>query len=177
MFMSFSNFLLWEVYPSIVIHGQCIFITFDSARRERNLSKLIKQKFISATWPQQLTLKNKVIHQQISTYPKWFLVTLKISSLFIMKSLLNVNLYTWSAFISHVACLSKTSNSWYKYSGPFLGQKFCGIHRILNVFKIQFFPVEIIRWQSYFQQWNLDKDINFLNSSIDSKLGFFECWS
>ena len=25
---------------------------------------------------------------------------------------------------------------------------------------------------SYFKQWNLDKDINFPNSSIDSKLGF-----
>ena len=123
MFMSFSNFLLWEVYPSIVIHGQCIFITFDSARRERNLSKLIKQKFISATWPQQLTLKNKVIHQQISTYPKWFLVTLKISSLFIMKSLLNVNLYTWSALISHAVSLRITSNRWYKYSRPFLMPK------------------------------------------------------
>ena len=30
-----------------------------------------------------------------------------------------------------------------------------------------------INYLSYFQQWNLDKDIIFPNSSIDSKLGFF----
>ena len=65
----------------------------------------------------------------------------KISSLFIMKSLFNVSSCTWSTFISHVVCLDKTSNSWYNYSGPFLGQKFCGIR---NVFKIQFFPLENI---------------------------------
>ena len=28
MFMNFSNFLLWEVYPSMVIDGQYIFITY-----------------------------------------------------------------------------------------------------------------------------------------------------
>ena len=37
-----------------------------------------------------------------------------------MKSLLNANLYTWSTFISHLACLGKSSNSWYKYLRPFL---------------------------------------------------------
>ena len=89
----------------------------------------------------QLNVKNKVTHEYM---PKVISGHNKISSLFIMKSLLNVNLYTWSAFISHVVCLVKTSNSWYKYSGPFLGQKFYGIGRILNVFKIQFFPVENI---------------------------------
>ena len=42
-----------------------------------------------------------------------------------MKLLLNVNLYTGSAFISHVVCLdSKISGSWYKCSGPSLMQKF-----------------------------------------------------
>ena len=34
-----------------------------------------------------------------------------------------------------------------------------------------------INYVSYFQQWNSDKDINVPNSSIDSKLAFFECWS
>ena len=61
MFMKFSKFWLWEVYPSMVIHGQYIFITYDSAGRDRkNLQQLIritnltkiKQKFISTTWPQ-----------------------------------------------------------------------------------------------------------------------------
>ena len=87
-----------------------------------NLSKLIELKLISTTWPQRLTPKNKVTHQQISTCrPKSFLVTLKFSSLFIVKSFFNVNFYTWRrALISHVVCLGKTSNSWYKYSGPFL---------------------------------------------------------
>ena len=83
---------------------------------------LNKKKF-SITWPQQITLKNKVTYQQVRIYPKSFLVTLKFSSLFIMKSLLNVNLYTWRAFISHVVCLGKTSNSWYKYSQSFLMPK------------------------------------------------------
>ena len=42
--MNFSNFLLWEVYPSMVIGGEYFFITYDSAGREKrifnNLSKL-----------------------------------------------------------------------------------------------------------------------------------------
>ena len=33
-----------------------------------------------------------------------------------------------------------------------------------------------VNYLSYFQQWNLNKDITFLSSSIDSKLKFFECW-
>ena len=76
----------------------------------QQLIKLIEQKFISTTWPQYLTLKDKVT-QQISTNPKSFLATLKFSFLFIMKKLLNVNLYTWSAFISHVVYLGKLLNS------------------------------------------------------------------
>ena len=61
MSMKFSIFLLSEVYSSMVIHGQYIFITYDSVGRERkNLQQLIKitnltkikQKFISTTWPQ-----------------------------------------------------------------------------------------------------------------------------
>ena len=43
--------------------------------------------------------------------------------IFNMKSLLNVNLYTWSAFISHAICLGRTSDSCYKYSQPFLMPK------------------------------------------------------
>ena len=47
MFKNFSNFLLWELYPSMVN---------DSAGRERNnFQQLIKvdwtKKFISTTWP------------------------------------------------------------------------------------------------------------------------------
>ena len=49
-----------------------------------SLSKLIQLKFISTTWPQQATLKGMVTYQQISTYPKSFLVTLKFSFLFII---------------------------------------------------------------------------------------------
>ena len=30
---------------------------------------------------------------------------------------------TWSAFISHLACLNKTPNSWYKYLGIYIIQK------------------------------------------------------
>ena len=56
-----------------------IFITYDSAGRERkNLQQLIKitnltktkQKFISTTWPQYLTLKNKVTHQTDKYMPR-----------------------------------------------------------------------------------------------------------
>ena len=59
--MKFSNFLFGEVYSSMVIHDRYIFITYDSAGRERkNLQQLIKitnltkikQKFISTTLPQ-----------------------------------------------------------------------------------------------------------------------------
>ena len=79
MFMKFSNFLFGEVYSSMVIHGRYIFLTYDSAGRERkNLQQLIKitnltkikQKFISTTLPQQLTLKNKVIHQTDKYMPR-----------------------------------------------------------------------------------------------------------
>ena len=66
MFMNFSNFLLWEVYPSMVTDGQYIFIS----------------TYLSLRWQgkslQQLKLKHEILN---------------------MKSLLNVNLYTWSAFI------------------------------------------------------------------------------
>ena len=140
--MKFSNFLFWEVYSSMVIHGQHIFIIYVSAGRERkNLQQLIKitnltkikQKLASTTWPQYLILKNKVTHQTDKYMPRViFLITLKFSFLFLMESLLNINLYTWRtfishvvylgktpnirlAFISHVVCLGKTSSSWYKY--------------------------------------------------------------
>ena len=39
----FSNFLLWEVYPSVVIHEQCIFIINDQTGSERNnVQRLLK---------------------------------------------------------------------------------------------------------------------------------------
>ena len=112
MFMNFSNFLLWEVYPSMVRDGQYIFIS----------------TYLSLSWQgqnlQQLKLKHEILN---------------------MKSLLNVNLYTWRAFISHVTCLGKTSNSSYKYSRPFLMPKIMWCKdRIPNVFKIQSFPSENI---------------------------------
>ena len=76
MFMNFSNFLLWEVYPSMVIDGQYIFITYLwLSWQGKNLQQL-------KTWNLQ--------HHEIIV----------------------VNLYTWSVFISHVACFGKTSNSW-----------------------------------------------------------------
>ena len=40
----------------------------------------------------------------------------KFSSLFIIKLLSNLTLYLKCAFISHVICLGKTSNTWYKWS-------------------------------------------------------------
>ena len=80
------------------------------------LSKLIELTFISTLDLNSLLLKIRSPTNQISTCPASFLVTLKFSSLLIMKSLLNVNLYTWSAFISLIVCLGKTLNSWYKYS-------------------------------------------------------------
>ena len=46
--------------------------------------------------------------------------------------------------MSNMKFLCKTSNSRYKSSGPFLMPKFCGMHRIPNVFKIQFCSVENI---------------------------------
>ena len=52
--MKFSIFLLWVLYPSMVIHDeQGIFIIYDSPGRETNnfeqLSKLNELKFISTT--------------------------------------------------------------------------------------------------------------------------------
>ena len=34
-----------------------------------------------------------------------------------------------------------------------------------------------VNYLSDFQKWNLNKDINFPILSIDSKLGFFGCWT
>ena len=131
---------------AIHLHDIC----HDSAGKERNnFQQLIKILHLDLN---SLLLK-KVTHYQIGTCPHVISGHNKISSLFIMKSLLNVNLYTWSAFISHVVCLGKTSNSWYKYSGPFPGQTFCGIHRIPNVFKIKFFPVENIYFFQFFDKF------------------------
>ena len=89
--------------------------------RERNnfqeLSKLIELKFIYTTWPHWLTLTNKVTHQQIITCPKSFLITIKTLKLYIILipcSSWNhcwMQTCTWSAFISLVLCLGKTSNS------------------------------------------------------------------
>ena len=122
---------------AIHLHDIC----HDSAGKERNnFQQLIKILHLDLN---SILLK-KVTHYQIGTCPHVISGHNKISSLFIMKSLLNVNLYTWRAFISHVVSLGKTWDSWYKYSEPFLGQKFWGIHRILNVFKIHFFPAENI---------------------------------
>ena len=107
------------------IHLHYIWLSWQGKKNLQQLIKItnltkIEKKIISTSWSQQLTLKNKVTHQHISTYPKSFLVTRKFSSLFIIKSLLNVNLYTWSAFILHVVYFGKTSYSWYKSSQPFL---------------------------------------------------------
>ena len=133
MFMIFSNFVLW--YPSMVIrHEQYIFMihvmTQLQGRDRNNFQKLIK---ILQGHPQGDKHMPKVVSRRN-----------KISTLFVIKSLFNVSLCTWNTFISHVVCLDKTSNSWYNYSGPFLGRKFCGMHRIPNLFKIRFFPVENI---------------------------------
>ena len=67
-------------------------------------------------------------------------------------------------------------------------QKFCGRNISPNGFEIPYFPMENIpitwkifqTWRnryyvnsrSYFQQWNLNWDTTFSNSSLDSKLGF-----
>ena len=63
MFMNFSNFLLWPVYASMVIHcEQCIFIIlWLSCQRKRQFLtaiKLIELKFISTIWPHYLNLTN-----------------------------------------------------------------------------------------------------------------------
>ena len=101
-----------------------------------------------------------------------------------MKSLLNVNFFTWSHFISHVVCLGKTSNSWYKYLGPYLkseilqyAHNFQFVQSSIFLMENIFFPIlwEILKFEvmeylicyvkfemwaaftlSYFQQWNLN---------------------
>ena len=90
------------------------------------MAQLIRKETISNNDFQNLNelaySTNKVIHQQISTCLMRFLITLKklnftftlrwfliFSSLFIMKSLLNLSC-AWSAFALH-ACLGKTLNS------------------------------------------------------------------
>ena len=110
---------------AIHLHDIC----HDSAGKERNnFQQLIKILHLDLN---SLLLK-KVTHYQIGTCPHVISGHNKISSLFIMKSLLNVNLYTWTAFISHVLCLSKSH---------FLDQNFCAIP---NAFKIHLFLVENI---------------------------------
>ena len=47
MFLIFSNFLLWAVYPSMVIHHeQCIFIIYGSAGRKKNSCQQQKQTIL-----------------------------------------------------------------------------------------------------------------------------------
>ena len=104
MFMSFLNSLLRTLYSSMVIHHeQCIVFIYDSAARERNnfqqLSKLIELKFHNLA-SHYLTFTSKVTHQRVITCPKLFLNTKNIKLyinlapyLFIMKSLLNADLY------------------------------------------------------------------------------------
>ena len=52
IFMSFSNVLLYDVYPSVVIHQeQCTFIIYDSAGRERTqLIFLVFQDALKTSW-------------------------------------------------------------------------------------------------------------------------------
>ena len=85
VFKNFSKFLLWALYPSMVIHHeQCVFVIYDTSGRKRNssqqLSKLIELKFISTTSRHQLTLVNKCIQQQITKCPKSILIALKTSN-------------------------------------------------------------------------------------------------
>ena len=138
MLMIFSNFVLW--YPSMIIHCEqyilMIYVMTQLAGKEtifNHLAKFYNLISIAYCWKQGYPLADKYIPKVISGHNK-------IRSLFIMKLLLNVNLYTWSSFISHVICLGKTSSSWYKYTDPFKGRKFW----ILHAFKIQFFPVSIL---------------------------------
>ena len=94
-------------------YEQCIFIIYDSASREKQkfFQRLIKINwtkfhFCNLTLIAYSVLTNKFTHQH-----------------FILKSFLNVNLYTWSAFISHAVCLGKLVNSLCKYSGFYLVTK------------------------------------------------------
>ena len=104
------------------------------------LSKLIELTFISTLDLNSLLLKIRSPTNQISTCPASFLVTLKFSSLLIMKSLLNVNLYTWSAFISLIVCLGKTLNSWYKYSELFVMSKILRYAQNFKCVQLSVFP-------------------------------------
>ena len=79
----------------------------------------------------------------ISDHTKNVKLYINFSSLFIIKSLLNVSLYTGSAFISHTVYLGKTLSSWYKYSGPYLIPKFMWQAQI-SQFVFNIFPTENI---------------------------------
>ena len=95
VFINFSSFLHCEVYPSMVTnYEQLIKINWTKF----HICNLILIAYSIFT--------NKFTHQH-----------------FILKTFLNLNLYTWNAFISHVVSLSKTVNSLYKYSGSYLMTK------------------------------------------------------
>ena len=119
--MSFSNFLLWAVYPSVVILAGKKTIFNNSKLVELgtihfyNLTSIAYTLTIKATHQQITTCPNYTNHTKNSDHTKN--VKHKFSFLFNMKLLLKAN------FFSHVACLVKTSNSRYKYSGPFLRSK------------------------------------------------------
>ena len=77
MFMNFVNFLIWKVYPSMIIHhDQYIFMIYDMnqlARKEIIFNHLFKFcHLISIVFC-------KVAHQQISTCQTLFLVTIKLA--------------------------------------------------------------------------------------------------
>ena len=120
MFMNFCNLLLWQIYhygnTSWVLHLHYSYMA-QLAMKEiifNKLWKLFELKFRSSTsWKVHTAQRHSWSHKKHYTLHKFI-------SVFIIKSLLNVNLNIWSAFISNVVCLGKILINWYKYSGSYL---------------------------------------------------------
>ena len=83
MFLIFSNFLLWAVYPSMVIHHeQCIFIIYGSAGRKKTVINNKSKEFwfkkihfhnlisLNYTYKESHPPANKWMAKVISDYTK-----------------------------------------------------------------------------------------------------------
>ena len=79
--------------------------------------------------------------------------------------------YTWCAFMCHAAAWVKHEIVDVKYSRSFLCQAFCGMHRIPNVFKIQFSFVENIVFLSFLINWCIELFLFFTWSYNSRKSG------
>ena len=123
--MEFSKFLLWAVYPGMVysstswaMYLHYIWLSWQGKKKINNLTKILFCNLASLSysykwiWP----LADKCM-------PKVIVITLKSWLPIHHQTIVEYKPVLEDVFISDFVCLSKTSNSRYKYPGLFLRPK------------------------------------------------------